>query len=329
MSYIVTSKMCETNKGNTSIDTDSNLDLETINIYIDGSCIHNGSPNAIAGYGVYFKADDERNEYGRVVGKQTNNTGELTAFIRAVEKMNDYLIKTPPTKKIKIYTDSEYVIKCAGSYGDKLFKNDWKTTEGKVPPNLQLIQRIREIYRPYKKHITLEHIKAHTGLNDEHSQGNAEADRLANLAVGVVVCVATDCLDNTLISNIKEPIKYDKHYINIGFDYKDSVKKLGAKWDMSCKKWYYEDNISETNKKAIEDIVKMSESNMENEEKITVASDNGVDIEINKKIYVKIPFKNKDAVKKLGCRWEPEKKSWYYMSNLEKNKIDSIKKLEA
>jgi hypothetical protein len=175
----------------------------------------------------------------------------------------------------------------------------------------------------------LEHIKAHTGLNDEHSQGNAEADRLANLAVGVVVCVATDCLDNTLISNIKEPIKYDKHYINIEFDYKDSVKKLGAKWDMSCKKWYYEDNISETNKKAIEDIVKMSESNMENEEKITVASDNGVDNEINKKIYVKIPFKNKDAVKKLGCRWEPEKKSWYYMSNLEKNKIDSIKKLEA
>jgi hypothetical protein len=68
---------------------------------------------------------------------------------------------------------------------------------------------------------------------------------------------------------------------------------------------------------------------IENEEKITVESDNGVDIEINKKIYVKIPFKNKDAVKKLGCRWEPEKKSWYYMSNLEKNKIDSIKKLEA
>ena len=29
-----------------------------VNIYIDGSCIHNGSPNAIAGYGVYFKNND-------------------------------------------------------------------------------------------------------------------------------------------------------------------------------------------------------------------------------------------------------------------------------
>jgi hypothetical protein len=71
----------------------------------------------------------------------------------------------------------------------------------------------------------------------------------------------------------------------------------------------------------------MSANNEVNEDKISI--DTGIDIEIHKKVYVKIPFKNKDAVKKLGCRWEPEKKSWYYLSNHEKNKIDSIKKLEA
>jgi len=293
---------------------------EIVNIYIDGSCINNGSPNAIAGYGVYFNNDDKRNEYARVVGKQTNNTGELTAFIRAIEIMFDELTKTPPPfNKINIYTDSEYVIKCAGSYGSKLSKNDWKTSTGKVPPNLTLIQRIQEIYQPYKKYIDIFHIKAHTGLSDEHSMGNAEADRLANLAVGVVVSIA-DCIDNTLISNIKEPVKYDKHYINIKIEYKDSVKKLGAKWDLSCKKWYYEDNITDANKKEILEIETMSLNNIPN--------DAGIDVDIHNKIFVKIPFKNKDAVKKLGCRWEPEKKSWYYMSNLEKNKIDSIKKLQ-
>jgi ribonuclease HI len=302
-------------------------DSSVINIYIDGSCIHNGSPNAIAGYGVYFKADDERNEYARVVGKQTNNTGELTAFIRAVEKMKDEIIKEPP-KKIAIYSDSEYVIKCAGAYGDRLFKNDWKTVEGKVPPNLKLIQRIREIYRPYKKHIELHHIKAHTGFNDEHSIGNAEADRLANLAVGVVVAaaVAPDYIDNTLISNIKQPS--NKNYINIGFDYKDAVKKLGAKWDLRCKKWYYEDNISEENIIAILEIEKMS---LSSEDKVADGGEAtlaGVDIEIHKKIYVKIPFHKKNDAKKHGCRWDAQKKSWYYMSNLEKNKIDSIIKLE-
>lgn len=317
----------------------------TINIYIDGSCINNGSPNAKAGYGVYFKPDDERNEYARVVGKQTNNTGELTAFIRAVEKMRDELVNAHSlaANKINIYTDSEYVIKCAGAYGDKLAKNDWKTSTGKAPPNLLLIQRIQEIYRPYRKHFNLQHVKAHTGLNDEHSIGNAEADRLANLAVGVTVSTTSACsagsagdvldcldnLDNTLISNIREKPQYAKHYIAIKYEYKDAIKKLGAKWDLRCSKWYYEDNIDESNKKAIQDIEKMSENDVANEDnKEKITTDAGVDIELHKKVYVKIPFINKDAVKKLGCRWEPDRKSWYYMSNLEKNKIDKIKKLE-
>lgn len=297
----------------------------TVNIYIDGSCIHNGSPHAIAGYGVYFGTDDPRNEYARVVGKQTNNTGELTAFIRAVEKMQDELIdktKSSTKTKINIYTDSEYVMKCAGAYGDKLSKNEWKTSAGKVPPNLKLIQRIHEIYKPYKKRFALHHVKAHTGLSDEHSVGNAEADRLANLAVGVVVSIATpqekdrdvDVLDDTLISNIKETLVSNKTYINIKYDYRVEVKKLGAKWDMNRKKWYYEDNISDENKNTILEIEKMSES----------------DVEVHAKVYVKkIPFYKNNELRSLGCRWDPENKAWYYMSNHDTKKIDAIKKLET
>ena len=45
------------------------------------------------------------------------------------------------------------------------------------------------------------------------------------------------------------------------------------------------------------------------------------------KVYIKIPFKNKDSVKKLGCKWDPEKKSWYYLSNIDKNKVSEIMKL--
>jgi hypothetical protein len=53
------------------------------------------------------------------------------------------------------------------------------------------------------------------------------------------------------------------------------------------------------------------------------------DFELPTKVYIKIPFNNKDTAKNLGCRWEPEKKSWFYMSNHDKNKIEGIKKLEA
>jgi len=109
---------------------------------------------------------------------------------------------------------------------------------------------------------------------------------------------------------------------------------LGAKWDLRCKKWYYEDNISDENIKAILEIEKVS---LSSEDKAAAAAADGgdtsvagvagADIEKHKKIYVKIPFHKKNDAKKHGCRWEPEKKSWYYMSNLEKNKIDSIIKL--
>ena len=63
--------------------------MEEINVYVDGACINNGSAEAKAGYGVYFGEDDPRNEYNTVKGKQTNNTGELTAFIRALEILED------------------------------------------------------------------------------------------------------------------------------------------------------------------------------------------------------------------------------------------------
>jgi hypothetical protein len=155
------------------------------------------------------------------------------------------------------------------------------------------------------------------------------------LAVGVVVSgdvlekldIGID-IDRALVANIRdrETPQSNKHYIKIKYEHKDAIKKLGAKWDLHCNKWYYEDNITESNKKAIQEIEKISENDEANENKITTES--GVDIELHKKIYVKIPFINKDAVKKLGCRWDPDKKSWYYMSNFEKNKIDKIKKLE-
>ena len=105
----------------------------------------------------------------------------------------------------------------------------------------------------------------------------------------------------------------NKNYINVKFDFKDDVKKLGAKWDMSCKKWYYEDNISESNKIAIREIEKKSES----------------DVEVHTKVYVKVPFCKKKDAQNLGCRWDSEKKSWYYMSNLDKKKIEGIIKLEV
>ena len=199
---------------------------------------------------MFFDYNDSRNEYGNIEGKQSNNTGELTALIRALE-----ILKTEISEKkiIDIYTDSEYVIKCSGSYGSKLAKNNWKTQQDKVPPNLKLLQKIYELYNPNKKTINIHYIKAHTDLTDKHSIGNREADKLANMAVNGSLS------EDTEISKYKKPRDdIAKNYINVSYTYKDNVKKLGAKWDMNNKKWYYEDNLNEDNIKSIKEFEVLS-----------------------------------------------------------------------
>lgn len=67
----------------------------------------------------------------------TNNIAELTAVIRAI-----LIIKKMDFKNKVIVTDSEYVIKCATTYGEKLSKNDWKSsTKDKEVPNLNLVKK--------------------------------------------------------------------------------------------------------------------------------------------------------------------------------------------
>lgn len=34
-------------------------------------------------------------------------------------------------------------------------------------------------------------------------------------------------------------------------------------------------------------------------------------VAMDSRIYLNIPFKDKEEAKSLGCRWDPEKKSWY------------------
>ena len=145
-----------------------------MNVFTDGACSHNGRPNAKAGIGIYVGPQDPRNVSQRISGKQTNNTAELKAIIGVFHILTD----ERETTDIQIYTDSEYAIKCAGSYGAKCQKKGWT----KRIPNHPLVQEIYELFQTYPR-VQLTHVRAHTGLSDELSLGNAEADRLATTSL--------------------------------------------------------------------------------------------------------------------------------------------------
>jgi len=148
-------------------------------VYTDGACSNNGKSSASAGIGIFFGKHDIRNVSRKVVGKQTNNTAELTAIIDTHPLIYPDLIAG---KKIAIVSDSEYSIKCATSYGEKCSKTGWK----KEIPNQELVKTLYNLY--VGTSVQFIHIRAHTDNTDVHSIGNDYADKLANIAIGLESC---------------------------------------------------------------------------------------------------------------------------------------------
>ena len=197
-------------------------------VYTDGACSNNGRLNAKAGYGIYFGENDPRNVARPIIGKQTNNIAELTAIIE-VYPLIESDIKSD--KNICIMSDSIYAIRCVGEYGEKCSKNNWTTGRKNKPtiPNVLLVKKAFELYECCRDNVYFKHVLAHTGRQDVHSIGNDWADRLANLAIGVV----------------EKKVVNLKIYLTVSYAEKDAAKKLGAKWDPKKKKWYcLEDNIN-------------------------------------------------------------------------------------
>ena len=200
--------------------------MDSIKVFTDGACSHNGKPNAKAGLGVYFGENDPRNTSKRVLGKQTNNVAELSAIIEVFEILKEEI---EAGQKIIIYSDSKISIGWCGSTGKKYESMNWSKKGG--IPNVELIKIGYGLCKNYPN-VSFEHVKAHTGLSDEFSLGNEGADRLANEAIGLKSCPYD---------------KKDKYYLNIPYERKEEGKMYAAKWDPKKKKWYYEGFKTDSN----------------------------------------------------------------------------------
>ena len=83
-------------------------------------------------------------------------------------------------------------------------------------------------------------------------------------------------------------------YLSVSFDDKDKVKLLGARWDGKNKAWYVPAGVD------IRPFAKWTGG------KATTSV---------KKVFLEVPFENKDDAKAAGARWDNDKKKWYCMSN--------------
>ena len=149
-------------------------------VYTDGACSNNGKKWASAGIGIFFGINDPRNVSQIIEGKQTNNTAELSAIIHTYPIIKNDVLHGA---KVAIVTDSEYAMKCVSSYGEKCSKKGWIVDI----PNKDLVKLAYETYKDISN-VQFIHIKAHTNNTDAHSIGNHNADKLANMAIGMGSC---------------------------------------------------------------------------------------------------------------------------------------------
>jgi len=143
----------------------------SLHIYTDGSSLANGKLGSRAGLGVYFGDGDERNLAERLQGEpQTNQRAELKAIQRALEI-------APLDQPVRIFTDSQYSIKCVTEWALGWKRKGWVTANGEEVKNQDIIREVlaRMDERSKAGATTLfQWVKGHAA-----NRGNEAADRLA------------------------------------------------------------------------------------------------------------------------------------------------------
>ncbi|MDA0688115.1 MAG: ribonuclease HI [Proteobacteria bacterium] len=139
-------------------------------MYTDGACRGNPGPG---GWGVLLRfGEAEKTLYGGEPAT-TNNRMELTAVIKGLEAL-----KKPC--RVKITTDSKYVLSGITEWMANWKQRNWKTANKKPVLNVELWQELDALVGQHQ--IEWEWVKGHSG----HPE-NELADQLANQGIDELV----------------------------------------------------------------------------------------------------------------------------------------------
>ena len=131
-------------------------------IFTDGASRGNPGPG---GWGAIIVEGNNIIELGDGEAKTTNNRMEISAAYFAIKK-------TAVGSKIKLYTDSAYLINGITKWVHGWMRNNWQTAEKKEVLNKELWQKLfKEVQT---RHIEWLRVKGHAGI-----AGNNRADQIA------------------------------------------------------------------------------------------------------------------------------------------------------
>jgi ribonuclease HI len=104
----------------------------TVHIWTDGACSGNPGPG---GWGAVLRYGETEKEFSGADADTTNNRMELTAAIQALEALKR-------SSRVRVHTDSKYVMDGVTKWIHGWKKNGWKTADKKPVKNEDLWKRL-------------------------------------------------------------------------------------------------------------------------------------------------------------------------------------------
>ena len=140
--------------------------MKTVEMFTDGAC--RGNPGN-GGWGVLLRYGEVEKTLHGGVHDTTNNKMELTAVIRGLEAL-----KKP--SKVRITTDSKYVLDGITQWMPNWKLRNWKTASKKPVQNMTLWHKLDNLVSMHD--VEWHWVKGHSGHRE-----NEIADQLANQGI--------------------------------------------------------------------------------------------------------------------------------------------------
>ena len=129
---------------------------KTLVIYSDGGCT--GNPGAGAWAAILIFPDNRVIEISGGEAATTNNRMELTAVIKALERLEG---TSSGLYRVIIFTDSQYLLKGMSEWMKTWIGKNWKSSSGKPVKNRDLWLRLKGLGDNFD--ISWEWVRGHSG----------------------------------------------------------------------------------------------------------------------------------------------------------------------
>lgn len=126
--------------------------MQEVTIYTDGSCLSN--PGGPGGWAAILTFKDAEKEFTGGEPASTNNRAELQAAIIGLQAL-----KKPC--KVRLISDSQYVVKGMDEWVSGWIKRGWRTAGGDPVKNKELWLALLEAAKPHQ--IKWEWVRGHNG----------------------------------------------------------------------------------------------------------------------------------------------------------------------